>query len=179
MQAIGMEHVGQVIEDVESQVDIYLIERLRIFAQLTYLLLFRRRFLSFGEGIIQVLRQLALGAFFQKPVDLLLHFLEVLVLRLFFFEFGLRGRVSSRLVHFGLALEAGGGVRFHGGTQTLLGCAAHGCVEGAGADGIPLVRRWWWFLLYYKFRLTKNRKPIFLRKTKYKLKRLTETFLKS
>ena len=52
MQAIGMEHIRQVIKDIKSQIDIDLIEGLRIFSQLSYFLFFWGSFFSFHKCII-------------------------------------------------------------------------------------------------------------------------------
>ena len=56
-----MVHVGQVIEDVEGQIDVNLVEGVVLFPQLPDLLLLGGSLLRLGERLVEVLLHFCLG----------------------------------------------------------------------------------------------------------------------
>ena len=73
-----MIHVGQVIEHVESQVNVHLVETSSCFTEITNLAFFSSGVLGFSQGLCLVLLYLGDGTFLKQAVNLLLHLLEVL-----------------------------------------------------------------------------------------------------
>jgi hypothetical protein len=138
-------HVGQVIEHVESEIDVNLIERLGIFSKLSDLLLLGSSFFSLSQCFGELFLNLESGTVLKETVDLFFKFFEVFLFTLFFFGLNwLSGSLNS-LIWFWLALETSRGVGFHSSAQSLLSCGpshsgSHCCSR---ADGIPiLIGRW-------------------------------------
>lgn len=82
-----MVHIREIVEYVESKVDVHLVKSACVFSQLADLLLFRGCFFGFLQGIIQLLVNLASGRFFEKPVNFFFQLLEVFFLSLYFLLF--------------------------------------------------------------------------------------------
>ena len=141
-----MKHVGEVVEYVEGQVDVDLVQGLGVLTKLPDLLLLRGGFLGFCECLGQIFLDFAPSTFFQKPVDFLFHFFEVLLFGFLLDLFWFLDLSLLALVWDWLALESGRSVGLHGSSEPLLSGSSHGRVHGPGSHSI-LVRRWWWSLL--------------------------------
>ena len=137
VKTVGVEHVGQVVEHVEGQVNIDLVERALSLTELTNLLFLRGGFLSLSLSIIQVLFNFGSGGLFKEAVDFLFNLFKVLLFALFFlFLDDGRLLVGEDTFSIWLRFESGGGVGFHGGTETLL-TGSNGLT--AGSDSATLV----------------------------------------
>ena len=134
VESICMVHVGEVVEDVEGQVDVDLVEAASLLAQRTNLFLLRCRFFGLLQSIIVVLLNLGGSRLLQQAVDFLFELLEVLLLRLLFLllDVGLASMGGSDALREWLRLEAGRRVGFHRGAQTL-GRAWNGGSTGTDA----------------------------------------------
>jgi hypothetical protein len=143
MESVSMVHVCQVVKNVEGQVDVDLIKGALGFTELANLFFFRGSFFSFCESVIQVLFYLKGGRQFEKAMNLFFNLFEVFLFTLLLLFLDDGGLLAGEYTFLdGFRFESSGSVRFHGGTETLLG-GADGLT--AGSNGTALVTTGWGF----------------------------------
>jgi len=140
VEAVSMVHVGEVVEDVESQVDVDLVQAARLLTQRPYFFLLCRCLLRLLERFIVVFGDFGGGRNLQKTVYFLLELLQLLFLTLFLLLFNvwLSDVGGSGALREGLALEASACIGLHGGAEALRR------TRHVSARAHPLVRRGRW-----------------------------------
>jgi len=87
VQIVGVVHVGEVVENVEGKINVYLVKGTSILTKLTNFLLFRGCLLCFLEGRVKVFYHLASSTFFKETMDFFFELFEVFFFCFYFFFF--------------------------------------------------------------------------------------------
>ena len=139
-----MVRVGKIVKDVESEIDIHLVEWLALLTQLPDLFLLLCSIFGFREGLHARPLNLETSAFFQQAVNLLFKIFEIFFLTFFYLNFFRYPITIVCLLLFNH--ESSRSIGFHGSAQPMLSCDSDACTHSSSLSRRNSVlvrwRRW-------------------------------------